>query len=47
MRSRLWSAGDESARLPTAEDLLKEQAPECDGVNSDTSYPEYAKERLR
>ena len=46
MRSRLWSAGDESARLPTAEDLLKEQAPEFDGANSDRSYPEYAKERL-
>lgn len=46
MRSRLWSAGDESARLPTAGDLLKEQAPEFDGANYDTSYPEYAKERL-
>ena len=46
MRSRLWSAGDESEGLPTAGEFLEENIPEFDAAAYDAGYPEYAKNRL-
>ncbi len=46
MRSRLWSADDESARVPTAGQFLGEVDETIDVEQYDADYPEYAKERM-
>ncbi len=46
MRSKLWSAGDESKLVPTAGDFLKEVQPEFDAKEYDEGYGEYAKPRM-
>ena len=46
MRSRLWSAGDESAQVPTAGQFLGEEDETVDAQRYDGDYPEYAKERM-
>ncbi|MCR9278622.1 MAG: pyridoxamine 5'-phosphate oxidase family protein [Pseudomonadaceae bacterium] len=46
MRSRLWQAGDESEQVPSAGDFLKEVQAEFDAEAYDSSYEEYAKDRM-
>lgn len=46
MRSGLWNAPTEQAKLPTAGDFLKERDAMFDGKSYDEAYPEYAKSRL-
>ena len=46
MRSALWTAGDESASLPTAGQFVKEQEATFDADAYDTGYAEYAKPRM-
>ena len=46
MRSALWSSEDESGRVPTAGDFLKERMADFDGKAYDAGYPEYAKTRM-
>lgn len=46
MRSRLWTAGDESTALSTARDFLKEGVPEFDARAYDDGYQARAKDQL-
>lgn len=46
MRSKLWSAGDESKLVPTAGEFVKEVQPEFDAKEYDEGYSEYAKPRM-
>jgi len=46
MRSRLWTADDKSAALPTAGDFLKEGMPEFDARAYDDGYQTRAKDQL-
>lgn len=46
MRSRLWSASDESANVPTAGQFIREQQPSFDQVAYDEGYTEYAKDKM-
>jgi hypothetical protein len=44
MRSRLWTAGDESAGLPSVGDILQAMTKgEIDGKHYDIEWPERAK----
>lgn len=46
MRSRLWAAEDESDKVPSAGDFLREVKEDFDGAGYDTGYADYAKDRL-
>jgi len=46
MRSRLWSGEDESARVPSAGQMVKERDASFDAEGYDTGYPDYAKARM-
>jgi len=46
MRSRLWSAGNESTSVPTAGQFLKEVDAQIDAEKYDAGYGEYAMERM-
>ena len=46
MRSKLWLAGDESDRVPTAGQFIKEINESFDDESYDTGYEEYARERM-
>lgn len=46
MRSRLWQAGNESDRVPTAGEFLKELDAGFDAEGYDSGYGEYAKDRM-
>lgn len=46
MRSNLWSGEDESARVPSAGDLIKEFKQDHDAAAYDAGYSEYAKSLL-
>ncbi|MEM1403656.1 MAG: pyridoxamine 5'-phosphate oxidase family protein [Pseudomonadota bacterium] len=46
MRSKLWLAGDESDRIPTAGQFIKEFNETFDDESYDTGYAEYARERM-
>lgn len=46
MRSGLWGASDESDRVPTAGQLIKEFKGEFDSESYDFGYSEYAKSRM-
>ena len=47
MRSKIWSAGDESADLPSVGDMLKEMTSGAfDGASYDKEWPERAKTTL-
>ena len=46
MRSKLWLAGDESDRVPTAGQFIKEIKESFDDESYDTGYEEYARERM-
>ena len=46
MRSKLWTSGDESARVPTAGQFLKEVEATFDAESYDADYPEYARDRM-
>lgn len=46
MRSRLWQAGDESERVPSAGDFLQEVQAGFDAEAYDSDYVEYAKEKM-
>lgn len=46
IRSKLWGSDDESSRVPTAGDFIKEFSAGFDGETYDSDYPEYAKTRL-
>ncbi len=46
MRSKLWLADDESDRVPTAGQFIKEINESFDDESYDTGYEEYARERM-
>ncbi|WP_370231017.1 pyridoxamine 5'-phosphate oxidase family protein [Cognatishimia sp.] len=46
MRSRLWAAEDDSDKVPSAGDFLREVKEDFDGAGYDTGYADYAKDRL-
>lgn len=46
MRSRLWTADDESGLVPTAGQFLKEIEEGFDADSYDEGYADYAKERM-
>lgn len=46
MRSKLWASDDESARVPTAGEFVKEQQADFDAEGYDSGYAEYAKGRM-
>lgn len=46
MRSRLWSGEDESGKVPTAGDLIREFKAGFDATGYDDGYADYAKPRL-
>lgn len=46
MRSGLWSGNDDSDKVPSAGDFLKEVKQDFDAKGYDQAYPEYAKSRL-
>ena len=46
MRSKLWLAEDESDRVPSAGDFLREVDAGFDGQAYDDNYPEYAKDKM-
>ena len=46
MRSALWQSGDESDRVPSAGQFIKELQAEFDGETYDANYAEYAKDRM-
>ena len=46
MRSKLWLANDESDRVPTAGQFIKEINESFDDESYDTGYEEYARERM-
>jgi predicted pyridoxine 5'-phosphate oxidase superfamily flavin-nucleotide-binding protein len=46
MRSRLWTAGDESTSLPTAGELLAESLQGFDAKTYDEGFPQRAKDQL-
>lgn len=46
MRSGLWTAGDESARVPTAGQFIKELNPDFEAEQYDADYPGHAKSRM-
>ena len=46
MRSRLWQSDDESHRVPTAGDFIKERDGTFDAKAYDDGYSEYAKDRM-
>lgn len=46
MRSKLWTSEDESKRVPTAGEFLKEVEQSFDATSYDEGYDEYAKSRM-
>ena len=46
MRSGLWAAGNESDRVPTAGQFLREMKEDFDAEGYDQGYPEYAAGRM-
>ena len=46
MRSRLWQAEDESGRVPTAGEFIRELDAEFDARAYDDGYADYAKDRM-
>lgn len=46
MRSGLWTSEDESGKVPSAGDFLKERAPDFDGDTYDRTYPARAQSRM-
>ncbi|MGI3186179.1 pyridoxamine 5'-phosphate oxidase family protein [Nioella aestuarii] len=46
MRSGLWTRGDDSEKVPTAGQFVKERDQDFDGETDDATYPEYAKTRM-
>ncbi len=46
MRSNLWNADDESNRVPTAGQFIKEQDAAFDGAAYDANYADYAKDKM-
>ena len=46
MRSRIWSGEDESGKVPTAGQFIKEMQADFDADTYDTGYAEYAKSRM-
>lgn len=46
MRSRLWQSDDESQRVPSAGQFIKELNGEFDAQAYDDGYAEYAKDRM-
>ncbi len=46
MRSRLWQAEDESDRVPTAGDFIRELDADFDARAYDDGYADYAKDRM-
>lgn len=46
MRSKIWNGKDESVRVPSAGDLIKEMKADFDGRAYDVGYAEYAKPRM-
>ena len=46
MRSQLWVAENESDRVPSAGDFLREVDAGFDAAAYDDNYPEYAKDKM-
>lgn len=46
MRSKIWNGEDESAKVPSAGDLIKEMKADFDGRAYDVGYAKYAKPRM-
>ena len=46
LRSRIWSGADESEKVPSAGDLIKEFKSGFDAVSYDAGYADYAKPRF-
>lgn len=46
MRSALWKSGDESDRVPTAGQFIREFKEGFDACSYDSGYPSYAKDRM-
>lgn len=46
MRSSLWKSEDESARVPSAGQFIREQQAGFDAEGYDSGYPAYAKDRM-
>ncbi|ABD56647.1 pyridoxamine 5'-phosphate oxidase family protein [Jannaschia sp. CCS1] len=46
MRSEIWNGKDESAKVPSAGDLIAEMKADFDGRAYDVGYAEYAKPRM-
>ena len=46
MRSALWTSDDESGRVPTAGQFIKEAKEDFDAESYDSGYADYAKSRM-
>ncbi|PTX54554.1 hypothetical protein C8N43_3370 [Litoreibacter ponti] len=46
LRSKIWSGDDESAKVPTAGQFIKEMERDFDAESYDTGYEDYAKPRM-
>lgn len=46
MRSRLWHGGDETGKVPTAGEFLREVQDDFDAEGYDQGYPVYAEPRM-
>jgi len=46
MRSKLWETEDESMKVPTAGQFIREKQPDFDNENYDKDYADYAKNKM-
>jgi len=46
MRSKLWASDDESKRVPSAGEFIRELQPDFDSRSYDDGYADYAKDRM-